>query len=240
MSNRWSGARPSFDTPQAHGIVDFRRLPSESYPAPSADQAVELLLPSEETQPYADMPRVTQSRPSRRVRAHLGARCLRLNGGFDLLSSRLPRRCTSYGHDSSSAERASQVSGVFLRLLEQRCQRFRHVRKAEFIRLFDPLAVADQLSFLEREIALERLPRFSAWGRFADPCRRDALEEVDLAGQSQRVVELLTNVDGELVERRLVLGTLDGRDVLDVLDHGLVFEFQVLIQRGHEAFTIHG
>jgi hypothetical protein len=51
MSNRWSGARPSFDTPQAHGIVDFRRLPSESYPAPSADQAVELLLPSEETQP---------------------------------------------------------------------------------------------------------------------------------------------------------------------------------------------
>jgi hypothetical protein len=51
MSNRWSGARPSFDTPQAHGIVDFRRLPSESYPAPSADQAVELLLPREETQP---------------------------------------------------------------------------------------------------------------------------------------------------------------------------------------------
>ena len=42
MSNRWSGARPSFDTPQAHGIVDFRRLPSESYPAPSADQAVGL------------------------------------------------------------------------------------------------------------------------------------------------------------------------------------------------------
>ena len=106
-----------------------------------------------------------------------------------------------------------------MRLLKQRCERFRHIGKAEFIRLFDAISIAGQLSFLERQVGLECLAWRSARGRFVDPHRRHTLEKVDLAGEGQCVVELLTNMGCKFVERRLVLGALDSGDVLDVLDH---------------------
>jgi 3-carboxy-cis,cis-muconate cycloisomerase len=133
----------------------------------------------------------------------------------------------------------AQVDDVVLGLLEQRAQGLGHVGQPQLAGLGDPVAVPLELLFLQVEVGLQRRLAVRAVRHRRDRHRGGAAEEVDLHGQRLGVLELLSQMGSELLGDGPVLGALDGRRVLHVLDDRLELRAEIGVEPLDELLLVH-
>jgi hypothetical protein len=128
---------------------------------------------------------------------------------------------------------------VLLRLFEQRSERLTHVGQTQLVGLAETLPIPLELLLLEMQISFEGTTRVCG-GRDAPHGRgRLTTEESHLGGKDPGVVELLSEVLDQFVDRAHELRTGHGRDMKVVLDNRLVLGTEILVEEVGEFFLIH-
>src|SRR5207248_4091397 len=139
----------------------------------------------------------------------------------------------------SAPERSAQVADVFLRLLQQRPQRLGDVWQPELLRLLDPQAVALELLLLKVQVQSERALRIDDAGDRRHLDGGYAAQEVDLFSQDHGMRQLLAEVLLEFTHQTLHLESLEGRDVLVVLDDRSVLTCQIFVHELDQLVAVH-